>query len=101
MATTIAAGLNKAQRAAQAATSKNKKQVDLSRDIVDAQTSELQTTDHGVRIENPDQWLRAADERKTGPSLLEDQIAREKVRFICSIQSSMRSLCVDGRQLVP
>lgn len=85
MATSIAAaGLNKAQRAAQAAashlaTTKSKKLDDLSRDTVNAHTGDAQTTDHGVRVENSEQWLRAADERKTGPSLLEDQIAREKV----------------------
>lgn len=88
MATAIATGLNKAQRAAQAATSqvanaRNQKLEDLSRDTVNAHSSGPQTTDHGMRLENPDQWLRAADERKTGPSLLEDQIAREKVRDPC------------------
>lgn len=94
MATAIASGLNKAQRATQAATtSTNKKLVDLSRDTVNSQTNERQTTDHGVRIENPDQWLKAGDERKTGPSLLEDQIAREKVRLICSATSDVRESC--------
>lgn len=68
-----------AQRATQSAASKNKKLVDLSRDTVNVHTNEPQNADHGVRIENPDQWLRVVDERKTGPSLLEDQIAREKV----------------------
>ncbi|KAJ5985746.1 hypothetical protein N7499_007963 [Penicillium canescens] len=79
MAATITRGLEKAQQASQSASSKNKKTVDLSHDTVDAHTSKPQTTDHGVRIENPDNWLKVASDRKTGPSLLEDQIAREKI----------------------
>ena len=63
----------------QYASSSNKKIVDLSRDTVDAHTNEPQTTDHGVRINNTDNWLKVGNERHTGPSLLEDQIAREKV----------------------
>lgn len=82
MTTAIASGLNKAQEATQSAASKNKKTVDLSRDTVNVHTSQPQTTDHGVRIENPDNWLKVADDRKTGPSLLEDQIAREKVNSL-------------------
>ena len=81
MATTVASGLEKARQATQSASSKNKKIVDLSRDTVDAHTSEPQTTDPGVRIENPDNWLKVTSDRKTGPSLLEDHIAREKVSF--------------------
>lgn len=79
MATAIATGLNKAQRATQSASSKNKKLVDLSRDTINVHTNEPQNTDNGVLIENPDNWLKVVDERKTGTSLLEDQIAREKV----------------------
>lgn len=79
MATALATGLSKAKQAAQAATSTNKKLADLTRNTVDVHTHDLQTTDHGVRLENPDQWLRVVDDHKTGPSLLEDQIAREKV----------------------
>jgi catalase len=82
MASTIASGLNKAQAALQSVSSKDKKTVDLSRDTVDVHTSEPQTTDHGVRIENPDNWLKVATDRQTGPSLLEDQIAREKVKAL-------------------
>lgn len=53
---------------------------DLRKDTVDIQDKQHMTTDHGVRISNPDQWLRVVDEKKTGSSLIEDQIAREKVR---------------------
>ncbi|KAJ5247981.1 hypothetical protein N7489_002675 [Penicillium chrysogenum] len=79
MTTTIASGLEKARQATQPALSKDKKTADLSRDTVDTHTSEPQTTDHGIRIQNPDNWLKVTSDRKTGPSLLEDQIAREKI----------------------
>lgn len=55
------------------------KYADLQKDIVDVHDKQHMTTDHGAKISNPDQWLRIVDEKKTGPSLLEDQIAREKV----------------------
>lgn len=55
------------------------KAADLAKDTVDIDTKQHMTTDHGVKISNPDQWLRAVDDKRTGPSLLEDQIAREKV----------------------
>ncbi|KAJ5594701.1 uncharacterized protein N7459_000909 [Penicillium hispanicum] len=72
-------GLKKAQEATQSASSKDKKTVDLSRDTFNAHTNHPQTTDNGVRIENPDNWLKVANDTQTGPSLLEDQIAREKI----------------------
>lgn len=79
MATVIAEGLEKAHEAVKTASSKNKKTVDLERDLVDVTTEQRQTTDHGVPISNTDNWLRSVDDHRTGPSLLEDQIAREKV----------------------
>jgi catalase len=79
MATTIAGGLYKAQEVVKSATSKNKKLVDLERDVTDVHTKTPFTTDHGVPVSNTDNWLKVVDDRHTGPSLLEDQIAREKV----------------------
>ncbi|RHZ46979.1 catalase catA [Aspergillus thermomutatus] len=79
MATTIAGGLHKAQEVLQNTSSKSKKLVDLERDTADVQTQQPLTTDHGVRVSNTDQWLRVTNDRRTGPTLLEDQIAREKV----------------------
>jgi catalase len=58
------------------------KKADLQKDTIDIHSKQHMTTDHGVKISNPDQWLRVVDENKTGPSLLEDQIAREKVTTI-------------------
>lgn len=79
MASIVAGGLERAQEAVKSASNKNKKAVDLERDMVDVTTEQRQTTDHGVPISNTDNWLKAVDGDHTGPSLLEDQIAREKV----------------------
>lgn len=38
------------------------------------------TTDHGTKVQDTDHWLKAIDANgRVGPSLLEDQIAREKI----------------------
>lgn len=37
------------------------------------------TSDWGVKQSNTDNWLRVADSDKTGPALLQDPFAREKV----------------------
>lgn len=54
---------------------------DMQRDTVEINGKQHMTTDHGTKISDPDHWLRVANDSSTGPSLLEDQIAREKVRF--------------------
>jgi hypothetical protein len=79
MATHVVGGLRKASEAVQHTTSKDKKIVDLQHDTVSISDQLSMTTDHGVKIENTDQWLRVVDDIHTGPSLLEDQLAREKV----------------------
>jgi catalase len=55
------------------------KSADLAKDTVDGHANQHMTTDYGIKISDPDHWLRVADEKRTGPGLLEDQIAREKV----------------------
>lgn len=82
MATKIAGGLHKAQEVLQNTSSQSKKLIDLERDTTDAHTQQPLTTDHGVRVSNTDQWLRVTNDRRTGSSLLEDQIAREKVNIL-------------------
>ena len=73
---------------------------DLQRDIVDQGSyagKAALTTDHGTKIPNHDDWyvvlaaslyasphtrmlrLKVSDGSRAGPSLLEDQIAREKI----------------------
>lgn len=81
MATTIAGGLHKAQEVLQNTSSKEKKLVDLERNTANVHTKQALTTDHGVKINDTDHWLRTVDDKYMGPSLLEDQIAREKVIF--------------------
>lgn len=66
----------------------NAKIQDLQRDIQDTvRDSEKgmgQTTDHGVKIPDADHWLRIVNPQtgQIGPTLLEDQIARERVYYI-------------------
>lgn len=79
MATVISDGLRKAQEKLQNTASKSKKLVDLEADTNTMNAAQCITTDHGTRVSNTDNWLRAVDGKRTGPSLLEDQIAREKV----------------------
>lgn len=52
---------------------------DMAKDTVDLHDKQHMTTDYGIKISDPDHWLRVANDQKTGPMLLEDQIAREKV----------------------
>ncbi|KZV72231.1 catalase-domain-containing protein [Peniophora sp. CONT] len=56
-----------------------KKVNDLSHNTVEATPKTGMTTDHGVPISNVDDWARVAGTNGTGPSLLEDQIARERI----------------------
>lgn len=60
-------------------TSADPKLADLQKDTVELDNKKHMTTDYGIKISNPDNWLRVVDDKYTGPSLLEDQIAREKV----------------------
>lgn len=73
-----AAGVQKVKHAVESLT-EDKKIKDLQRDTVDVHAPATITTDHGTKVSNTDNWLRAVDDHRTGPSLLEDQIAREKV----------------------
>lgn len=79
MATTAAA-----QAVADAKTnsiSADGKFADMQKDTVEVNGKQHMTTDYGIKISDPDHSLRVASDSSTGPSLLEDQIAREKVRF--------------------
>lgn len=60
----------------------NKKVVDLQRNFKDSHSKQNATTDAGVKVADVDHWLKTVDEKndRVGPSLLEDQIARERVR---------------------
>ncbi|PGH11769.1 catalase A [Helicocarpus griseus UAMH5409] len=72
-------GLRKIQELMENMHPGDKKVADLARDTTDVHAPAPFTTDHGTKVSNTDQWLRLASENQTGPSLLEDQIAREKI----------------------
>lgn len=60
---------------------------DMQRDTVELDDKQHMTTDYGIKISDPDHWLRVVNDKNTGPMLLEDQIAREKVcppLFFCN-----------------
>ncbi|EPS30756.1 hypothetical protein PDE_05708 [Penicillium oxalicum 114-2] len=52
---------------------------DLQKDTYELNDKQHMTTDYGVKISDPDHWLRVVNEKQTGPMLLEDQIGREKI----------------------
>ncbi|KAK9234006.1 catalase [Lipomyces kononenkoae] len=79
MATTIAGGLQTVGSAIKSAAVDDKKAADITRDTVAVKHGKFITTDHGVPVHNTDNWLRVVDGHHSGPSLLEDQIAREKI----------------------
>ncbi|KAF9243856.1 catalase-like domain-containing protein [Melanogaster broomeanus] len=57
------------------------KVADLQRDLQYPRAGEHLTTDHGVKVSDTDNWLKVigSNGEQNGPSLLEDQIGREKV----------------------
>jgi catalase len=81
MSTVISSGMEQAQKTVKGLTSGfNGKVQDLKRDTVDINGKKgVITTDTGVKVSDTDDWLKVSTEHRTGPMLLEDQIAREKV----------------------
>ncbi|KAJ5225468.1 Catalase A [Penicillium chermesinum] len=55
------------------------KVADMQHDTIEINNKQHMTTDYGIKISDPDHWLRVVNDKNTGPSLLEDQIAREKI----------------------
>lgn len=51
----------------------------MKRDTIDVTSESGLTTDHGVKVSNTDTWSKVSDGQHNGPSLLEDQIGREKI----------------------
>lgn len=78
-------GLSKAQQALQSDGDPKQRQIDsqpLTKQVSDKQRI---TADFGAKQSNTDDWLKVATEDQTGPSLLEDGFAREKVSLLaCS-----------------
>ncbi|EKM48646.1 uncharacterized protein PHACADRAFT_132272 [Phanerochaete carnosa HHB-10118-sp] len=59
------------------AVAETKKIADLQRDIIKQEN--YLTSDLGVKVSDTDNWLKVSDGKTSGPSLLEDHIAREKI----------------------
>lgn len=72
---------NVAEKAKDLTGAKSTKVAQLAADTKDVHDKSYRiTSDFGVKQTNTDDWLKAASEDKTGPMLLEDHFAREKVR---------------------
>ncbi|KAL2158843.1 hypothetical protein VTH06DRAFT_4035 [Thermothelomyces fergusii] len=52
---------------------------DLAHDTKDTTNKDRLTTDYGVKQGTADDWLKVASKDKTGPMLLEDPFARERI----------------------
>ncbi|PBP21409.1 catalase [Diplocarpon rosae] len=61
------------------ALSSNQKMNELKRDTITPTSSDLLTTDFGVKQGTHDNWLSASTGDRQGPALLEDNYAREKI----------------------
>lgn len=81
MASTVTEGLQKVQDAMKSVGGEDKKIADLAHDTVDVHKKAKFTTDYGCPVADTDHWLKVVNDKSSGPSLLEDQIAREKVSF--------------------
>jgi len=78
MTSIISEGLKNAQQVLDG-TEHNAKAKQLASDTKDVNGKWKMTSDFGVKQTNTENWLRVANEEKTGPMLLEDPFAREKV----------------------
>ncbi|KAK3357793.1 catalase-like domain-containing protein [Lasiosphaeria hispida] len=77
MASIIPDTFHKAQSAIMG--SKDDKISDLSQDTKQMSEKGRLTTDYGVKQTTADDWLKVVSEDKTGPMLLEDPFARERI----------------------
>ena len=74
----LSSGIGKAQQAM--AGEKGAKVVQLSNVTKNVHDKNVRImSDFGVKQSNTDDWLKIVNENKTGPMLLEDPFAREKV----------------------
>jgi catalase len=77
MTSIISDGLKQAQQALGGEHGAKVKQ--LASDTKEVNEQWRITSDYGVKQTNTENWLRIASDEKTGPMLLEDPFAREKV----------------------
>ena len=59
--------------------SQGEKLADLAKDTKVPTDKDRITSDAGVKESNTDDWLKVVNDNHTGPQLLEDTFAREKV----------------------
>ncbi|KAH8801575.1 catalase-like domain-containing protein [Xylogone sp. PMI_703] len=79
MQSVLGSTVQKAGEAVAGSLSHNKKIKDMQERMANPTTSTPITTDTGVRVPDTDHWLSASTADHRGPSLLEDNIAREKI----------------------
>lgn len=82
MTANIAGGLHKVQEVIRSAAGEDQKAADLLRDTADVHKKTKFTTDFGVPVSDTDHWLKLVNDKTSGPALLEDPIAREKVSLV-------------------
>ncbi|KAI0662540.1 catalase [Cubamyces menziesii] len=77
----MSSAIGSIKQALVSATGQTAKVADLQKNTIDPASKPTKglTTDHGVFISDTDNWLQATNGARPGPSLLEDQIAREKI----------------------
>ena len=80
MAGIMSSTLQKAQHVIMGSTGGDKLN-DLKQETKDMSDKGRLTTDYGVKQMTADDWLRVVNKDKTGPMLLEDPFARERVRL--------------------
>lgn len=71
--------LGRAGEAVAVAMESNKKVADMKPAFREQGSSDLLTSDFGVKSTSHDTWLSASTGDRTGPALLEDNFGREKV----------------------
>ncbi|KAH9947715.1 catalase [Amylocystis lapponica] len=77
----MSSAISSAVQQAFTAATQNAKVADLQKSTIDPSSNPTKgmTTDHGTFVSETDNWLKVTDGTGTGPSLLEDQIGREKI----------------------
>ncbi|PQE16500.1 catalase A protein [Rutstroemia sp. NJR-2017a BBW] len=79
MQSVIGGTVQKAGEAISGALSSNKKLADMQHNIREPNAKDPLTTDFGAKQSSHDIWLQASTAERQGPSLLEDNFAREKI----------------------
>jgi DNA-binding ferritin-like protein len=81
----------------------NEKIADLKKNVKDSHSKQHQTTDYGIKVADLDHWLKVVDEEndKVGPSLLEDQIARERVCTLLFTASNPKTYLATDSSIRP